>query len=222
MNAWILFVLMASAILSACSGKDGPARTAAAAPTPVTLAPAPNSGQILQLMQAAGYTYAEVKTGAGQTVWMAGGPLQLKVGDRVQWGDFAVMRNFSSKALGRTFEEILFVNVWGAPGGVAAQVAPHGTQTAKAGQDPSAPSLATSQTGQGRVKNVALAGGYTYLEVVPKRSSSSLWLAAPQASVQVGENIAWNGGAVMQNFAAKALGRTFDQIIFVGTIAVLP
>lgn len=219
MNAWILLLLMASASLGACSGKVEPSLISAA---PAALAPAPNAGQILQLMQAGGYTYAEIKTSGGQTVWMAGGPLQLKVGDSVQWGDYAVMRNFSSKALGRSFEEILFVHVWGAPGGVAAQVAPHGTQSARAGQAPSSPSPANSQTGQGRVKNVALAGGYTYLEVVPHPGGSSLWLAAPQATVQAGENIAWNGGAVMQNFAAKALGRSFDQIIFVGTITVLP
>lgn len=223
MNAWIASALIMLAGLGACSSKDEAAQSAA--PGTMAAVPAeggsasPNQGRILQLQQAAGYTYAEVRTPAGQTVWMAGGPLQLQVGDTVQWGDYAVMQNFSSKTLGRTFAQILFVNNWGAPGGVGSQVAAHGTLPAHgvhAGVDP-APAGALA--GQGLVKHVALAGGYTYLEVA--QPEADLWLAAPQAAVKVGEKVAWTGGALMQNFAAKSLGRTFDKIIFVGNFTVI-
>ena len=217
MNARFLFALLVVASCSACSNKEEPSN-----PTgPVaTAAQTTNSGRILQLVQAAGYSYAEVKTSGGQVVWIAGGTLQLQVGDSVQWGDYAVMRNFSSKALGRTFEQILFVNAWGAPGGVATQVAPHGVQLANYPQQrPNSP-IDTVIAGQGQVKSVVVSGGYTYLEIV--QDSSTIWLATPKSTVKAGEKVAWNGGAVMQNFAAKALGRTFDQIIFVGGITTVP
>jgi hypothetical protein len=219
-NARFLFALLALASLNACSNKEEPVLQG----VPVAAStPAPNSGKILQLMQAAGYTYAEVQIGGGQSVWIAGGPLQLKVGDSVQWGDYAVMQNFSSRALGRTFEEILFVNAWGAPGGSAAKVAPHGSRPADQLASPSqlglVPQVASTESGQGRVKDVAIAGGYTYLEI--EQNGSAIWIAGPKIAVQAGQKVTWNGGALMENFAAKALGRTFDRIIFVGNITLV-
>ena len=220
MNAWFLFVLLALASLNACSSKEEP--VVAGGPTAAST-PAPNSGKILQLMQAAAYTYAEVQMRGGQTVWIAGGPLQLKVGDSVQWGDYAVMRNFSSKSLGRTFEEILFVNVWGAPGGSATQVVPHGSQPANQFLSPlqggATPQVASTASGQGRVKDVATAGGYIYLEI--EQNGSTIWIAAPMIAAQVGQKVSWNGGALMENFVAKTIGRTFDRIIFVGNITLV-
>lgn len=222
MNTRFLLPLLLLASLNACSNSDAPTPVSGSLGSPVAIAQAPNSGKILQLMQAGGYTYAEVQARDGQKVWMAGAPLQLKIGDSVQWADYAVMRNFSSKSLGRTFEEILFVSAWGTPGGFSAQVAPHGTQTVNQASavSPAVPEPQTAQAGtsQGQVKSSADAGGYTYIEVDQK--GSLIWIAAPKIAVLVGDHVAWNGGALMQNFAAKSLGRTFEKIIFVGAITI--
>lgn len=220
MNDWFLSALLVSVGLTACSKYEEPA----AMPTqPTASATYPNSGRILQLMQATGYTYAEVQAGDGQKVWMAGALLALKVGDIVQWGDYAVMRGFRSKALNRTFEQILFVNAWGAPGGASAHVAPHGAQPAN--QVPSSSQAAAEtrttpvEVSVGTVKSVALAGGYTYLEV--DQNGAAVWVAAPETLVKPGDKVTWQGGVPMQNFTAKSLGRTFEQIIFVGNASVI-
>lgn len=221
MNGRLLIALLVSAGLYACSKTETPTAIDGSS---VATASAPNSGKILQLQAAGGYTYAEVELNDGQKVWMAGAPLQLKPGDVVQWGDYAVMRDFRSNTLGRTFAEILFVNAWGAPGGVATQVMPHGTQPSTS-QNQAAPLNASNSPAaiadgnRGKVKSVTTAGGYSYIEVV--QNNSTIWLAAPISSIDAGANVAWQGGALMQNFAAKSLGRTFEQIIFVGGVTVI-
>ena len=219
-RAWFLFAVLGSVTLTACSNK---AESAAIATPTAAMEQAPNSGKILQLLQAAGYTYAEVEASNGQTAWMAGAPLQLKVGDRVQWSDYAVMRNFSSKALGRTFEQIFFVNSWGAPGGISTQVAAHGTPPAiqNSTEIQRAPDsqVAATNANRGKVKTAAIAGGYSYLEI--DQSGAVIWVAAPQSTIKAGDNVTWHDGTLMQNFAAKSLGRTFDQIIFASSVTVV-
>lgn len=232
----LLFAVLATAIgLSACSKKEEApaaaaptaANTAAPAPaapaTPPSLsASAPNSGKVLQVLQAGSYTYAEVEAD-GKKLWIAGGPIQIKAGDTVQWGNYAVMNNFTSKSLNRTFEQILFVDNWGPQGGTTVQVAPHGNMPAAHPPMPSgAPSgqAAAPAAGprQGVVKSVANAGGYTYLEI--GQGDSSLWIAAPETDVKAGDKVSWDGDMVMRNFTAKSLGRTFDQIVFASRITV--
>jgi hypothetical protein len=214
---FLLLPLLTSLCLVACSGKDDAAAPAAAPSEAV--AAAPNTGKILQLSHAAGYTYAEVQAAGDQKVWMAGAPLQLKLGDRVQWGDYAVMQNFTSKALGRTFDQILFVNAWGPVGGLVAQVAPHGAPPSQAGHQATPPQVSSTDANQGKVKSVSASGGYTYLEI--DQNGVIVWVAVPGTVVKVGETVAWDGGAVMQNFTAKSLSRTFDRIIFAGKVTVV-
>jgi hypothetical protein len=101
-------------------------KNAPVAPHPaMPVAAAPNSGKVVQTLQAGGYTYAEVES-SGRKVWIAGSPIQIKAGDIVQWGDYSIMQNFNSKTLNRTFDEILFVNAWGPAGAAPTPVAPHG------------------------------------------------------------------------------------------------
>jgi len=70
----------------------------------------PKQGTVLEMMHAAGYTYMKVDTGAGEPVWIAATMMRVKPQDNVQWADAAVMKNFASKSLHRTFDEILFVS----------------------------------------------------------------------------------------------------------------
>ena len=66
-------------------------------------------GKILQSMHASSYTYMEVDVG-GKKVWIATNAMPVNNGNTVRWRDAAVMKNFTSNALHRTFDEILFVS----------------------------------------------------------------------------------------------------------------
>jgi hypothetical protein len=132
MNTRITLVLGALAILlAACSDNSGTPKTAQqqTAPQPQAAAPQqampaghqmsaaqqaakglPKQGKVLEMMHAAGYTYMKVDTGQGEPVWIAATMMRVKPEQQVQWTDAAVMKNFPSKTLHRTFDEILFVS----------------------------------------------------------------------------------------------------------------
>lgn len=55
------------------------------------------------------FTYLEVKQGK-QTRWLAASAITAKKGDVVKFDEGATMKDFNSKALGRTFASITFVN----------------------------------------------------------------------------------------------------------------
>lgn len=157
---------------------------------------AQNAGRVLNVLQTASYSYLEVDSN-GRPVWLASGRVDVAPGMQVNWGDYAVMRNFTSKALNRTFEEILFVSsvVAGAPRPAAAA----------AGES-------------GEVIKVDNAGGYSYVRV--RNASGEKWLAAPLTAVAAGDKVNWQGGAEMHNFNSKSLNRSFDKIVFVGGLDV--
>ena len=66
---------------------------------------------------------------------------------------------------------------------------------------------------QGVVKQVEMAGSYTYARV--DISGDEFWLATTIVELQPGAEIAWKDYAMMTNFKSKALNREFDQILFV-------
>jgi hypothetical protein len=70
----------------------------------------PKQGTVKEMMHASGYTYMHVDTGKGDPVWIAATMMRVKPEQKVQWTDAAVMRNFKSSSLHRTFPEILFVS----------------------------------------------------------------------------------------------------------------
>ena len=81
-------------------------------PSPFNLAPPPSShteGSVVQVQVAGGYSYVEVKTSEGNT-WLAAPMTKLAAGDKVRYQEGAVMQNFSSRALNRTFPAITFVD----------------------------------------------------------------------------------------------------------------
>ena len=67
-----------------------------------------NRGKVISTINVQRYTYIEVRSN-GRQVWLAGPPIELSEGDVIAWGDFAVMRDFTSRELDRTFDELLFV-----------------------------------------------------------------------------------------------------------------
>ena len=66
-------------------------------------------GKVLQSMHASSYTYIEVDMGSKKT-WIATNAMPVNTGATVRWRDGAVMKNFTSNALHRTFDEIIFVS----------------------------------------------------------------------------------------------------------------
>ena len=169
---------------------------------------------MLQKQDGGGYTYAEVQTAAGQKVWIAGSQIDAKPGTEVQWGNFAVMRNFEARSIGKNFPEILFVDRWGPVGQAAKAVAPHGSfpapQAAVAG--------AAGSGAGGTVKSVTNAGGYSYIEV--DQAGQTVWVAATETPMKKGDKVEWQGASQMSNFTARSLNRTFEKIIFAQSVAV--
>jgi hypothetical protein len=70
----------------------------------------PKQGKVLEIMHAAGYTYMNVDAGTGKPMWIAANMMRIKPQQSVKWTDAAVMNNFTSKTLHRTFDQILFVS----------------------------------------------------------------------------------------------------------------
>lgn len=68
----------------------------------------PHQGKVLSSIDASIYTYIEVSEG-GKTTWLAAPTVAVKKGDTVGYDDGAVMTNFFSKSLNRTFETVIFV-----------------------------------------------------------------------------------------------------------------
>jgi len=67
------------------------------------------SGKVTEVIDIAGYTYAEVDTGKDK-VWAAGPVTPLKTGDMISFSSKMPMQNFHSNALGRDFPVIYFIN----------------------------------------------------------------------------------------------------------------
>lgn len=65
------------------------------------------SGQVVETMTTAGYTYVRVDTG-GKKLWAATTQFPVKVGDQVTVAAGTPMTNFHSKSLNRDFDEISF------------------------------------------------------------------------------------------------------------------
>jgi hypothetical protein len=70
----------------------------------------PKQGKVTEMMHAAGYTYMKIDTGTDKSMWIAASMMRVKPEQNVKWTDAAVMNNFTSKSLHRTFDQILFVS----------------------------------------------------------------------------------------------------------------
>ncbi|CAA6815611.1 MAG: Periplasmic cytochrome c nitrite reductase Nrf subunit J (Fragment) [uncultured Sulfurovum sp.] len=67
-------------------------------------------GFIVKVEQGGAYTYLEVKEATEKTFWIAVTSAEAKVGDFVRFQKELVMRDFKSKALKRTFDELMFAS----------------------------------------------------------------------------------------------------------------
>lgn len=227
MNRFAILALSALVGLTACSKKDEPA----AAHSSAAAGQLQNTARVIQVLQAGAYTYLEAMGETGERVWMAGAQLDAKPGDSIQWGRYSTMQGFEAKSLGRKFDRILFVEAWSTGGTSSAKVAAHGAMPTGAaavatvgGMPVGHPAPVASAPGaggsnSGLVKSATSAGGYSYLEV--QQGNGAVWLAVPETQVKAGDKVSWDGGSVMNNFTAKSINRTFDQIVFAGGVSVV-
>lgn len=66
-------------------------------------------GKVTDIIEAAGYTYAEVDTGK-EKLWAAATTTPLKIGDMISFTTEMPMKNFHSNSMNRDFPLIYFVN----------------------------------------------------------------------------------------------------------------
>lgn len=196
----ILFSLMIGCDSQNTKGKSTTTQTNPTQPqvqnTVTTQKLGEKQGRVQDIIDVDGYTYVLAEN-SGHQFWLAGPPITLQKGEIIGWDQAIVMSNFTSKSLNRTFERILFVSNF------------------TKGQPTTANPIPTA-----KVVSVTNAGSYTYINA-KHADGESFWLAVPQTTVNVNDNITWQGGSVMQNFTSKSLNRTFNQIIFTGGVKTL-
>jgi len=136
-----------------------------AAPPPAP----PVKGEVLEVLDTDAFTYMRLRTPKGET-WAAVGKAPVKKGEQVTITSPAVMQNFHSKSLNRTFDTIVMGRLAGAPGATA---------TPSAGSPATAATMAQFHGGApaspdvevGKVAKAEGASGRTVAEVYANRAS---------------------------------------------------
>jgi hypothetical protein len=159
---------------------------------PVNQSTLPNSGEVSEAIHTGSYTYLHV-TKDGQDEWLAIPSREVAVGADVSYGNGAVMKNFHSGSLNRTFDEILFLGGVEVAGESAAAVAP---------VDPSAQTLPPGHS------------------PVPTTLPPGHALAVPQRDIPVGAHVRYAPGMSMKDFHSSALDRTFKEVLFLGGVVL--
>ena len=67
-----------------------------------------HAGTVIYTKNAGNYTYIRLKE-SGKKIWLATSPIQVSVGDPIEYMGGDVMKKFESKAINKTFDEIRFV-----------------------------------------------------------------------------------------------------------------
>lgn len=67
-----------------------------------------HAGTVIYTKNAENYTYIRLKE-ADKKIWLATSPIQVSVGDPIEYVGGDVMKKFESKAMNKTFDEIRFV-----------------------------------------------------------------------------------------------------------------
>ncbi|MEO6561701.1 MAG: hypothetical protein ABIN99_01460, partial [Nitrosospira sp.] len=110
----VLKIFYLTAVFSIGLALLSPLHTVAADKAGIPTANAPagmpdNEGKVLSTLDAPGYTYMELAN-TEKRFWIAAPTTRVKVGDRVRFEQSLVMKNFNSKTLNRTFDQVIFVN----------------------------------------------------------------------------------------------------------------
>lgn len=68
----------------------------------------PHTGVVVETQDLGNYTYMKLDVN-GKDVWLAAEPLEVSVGDKIEYRGGTHMKNFFSKSLDKTFESIIFI-----------------------------------------------------------------------------------------------------------------
>lgn len=85
------------------------------------------TGKVLQTMNSGGYTYVQIDN-KGTKIWVAIAETVITKGETVSFESGAVMENFKSKTLNRTFDKIIFSGGLLTPQSAAAEPKPTGSK----------------------------------------------------------------------------------------------
>lgn len=107
----LIAALACSALAAPPPGHPSPAqaREMLMPDKPTRAADLPNEGKVIGAMDANEFTYIEVER-AGRREWIAAQKLPIKPGSTIRYEEGAVMSNFYSKLLKRSFPSVMFVN----------------------------------------------------------------------------------------------------------------
>ena len=148
------------------------------------------TGVVEETMDGGGYTFALLDLG-NREIWVAGPETELPLGQVVALPDTMNMGEFTAGSLNHTFDLLYFTSEFGM----------------------GAPADVQALEFEGTVTETTRSAGYTYLQV--QADGSTIWLAAPETPVEVGQTVQWNGGMLMNDFHSNSLNRTFETIYFV-------
>ena len=165
------------------------------------------SGEVVETMNAAGYTYVKIDTGSGE-IWAAGPETVVKVGDSVTVSG-NIMTGFSSSSLNKTFDEIIFSNMIESTS--AKQVVFPTYSELK--DDPASYYLVELN---GTINQTLDAGGYTYVEL--SDGAETVWVATYEANLSIGDFLTV-AGTVNADFNSPTLNRTFDVLVLVPAVS---
>lgn len=155
------------------------------------------TGVVKETTNGGGYTFALLDLG-DREIWVAGPETTLSPGDAIALPDTVNMGEFRVNSLQRTFDVLYFTSRFGTR----------------------EPAEVAAMEFQGVVKETMNSAGYTYALV--QADGSTIWLAAPETTVAVGQTVMWNGGMAMKDFHSNSLNRTFETIYFVDGVTVVP
>lgn len=111
-QALALAALIAMPVLAAPpSGHPTPAQTSdmLLPDKPPSASELPNEGTVLEVIHANEFTYLQVAKAGGKE-WIAAQKMEIRPGTRIRYEDGAVMHDFYSKLLKRTFPSVMFIN----------------------------------------------------------------------------------------------------------------
>ena len=145
---------------TAASPDSAPATANHASAGTLPANPGTLTGEIVETMNAAGYTYVLLNTDSGK-IWAAATETSVKVGQRVSVPTGELMTDFSSKSLNRTFDKIYFVS----------GIYPEGALEKAADQGHGKAGSSRTVVTDAHVEGVAKAeGGYTVEEILTRSS----------------------------------------------------
>lgn len=180
-------------------------------------------GKVIETMNAGGYTYVQLEKN-GKKGWAAIPTSTVNVGDELELLPGAEMGPFVSKALNRTFEQLIF------SGGLKVKSAEKAALPSGHPTMPAAPASngATASPAKaaapvepfysGKVIETINAGSYTYFNM--EKDGKTKWVAVPATVVKVGDEVEVRPGTEMGDFKSNSLKRTFENITFSAGVVI--